>query len=63
MIYIPNAFIQTLVNNKNAMTVIKIRGVLVDLLLKIDSEFYGPFVTSYKKGDKLRIVKFLDAIY
>ena len=35
----------------------------MELLLKIDLEFYGPFVTSYKKGDKVRIVKFLNAIY
>ena len=63
MIDIPNEFIQTLVNNENATTFINTRGVLVELLLKIDLEFYGPFVTSYKKGDKVRIVKLLNAIY
>ena len=63
MIDIPNTFIQTLVNNENVITVINTRGVLVELLLKIDLEFYGPFVTSYKKGDKVRIVKLLNAIY
>ena len=63
MIDIPNAFIQTLVKNDNATTLINTRGVLVNLLLKIDLEFYGPFVTSYKKSDKVRIVKFLNAIY
>ena len=35
----------------------------MDVLLKIDLEFYGTFVTSYKKGDKVRIVKLLNAIY
>ena len=63
MIDITNAFIQALVNNENATTFINTRGVLVELLLKIDLEFYGPFVTSYKKGDKVRIVKLLNAIY
>ena len=52
-----------LVNNENAIAFIKIRGVLVDLLLKLDSEFYGPFVTSYKKCDKVRIVKLPNGIY
>ena len=36
----PNAFIQTLVENETEMEVIKIRGVLVKLILKIDTEFY-----------------------
>ena len=29
----------------------------MDLLLEIDSQFYGPFVTSYKKGEKELIFK------
>ena len=50
VIDIPNTFIQTQVENENEMTVINIRGVLVDLLLEIDPEFYGPFVTTEKKA-------------
>ena len=45
------------------MTVIKTRLVLVDLLLEIDPEFYGPFVTTDKKGEKVIIVKCINAIY
>ena len=45
------------------MTVIKIRGFLVDLLLEIDPELYVPFMASYKKCGKVLIVKFMDAIY
>ena len=45
------------------MTVINIRGVIVDLLLKIDPEFYGPLVTTYKKGEKFIIVQCMNAIY
>ena len=50
IIDIPNAFIQTRVKNENKIAVIKIRGVLVDLILYIDSEFYGTLVTTEKKG-------------
>ena len=45
------------------MTVIKIRGFLVDLLLEIDPELYGPFVTTDKKGSKVIIVQFMNSIY
>ena len=45
------------------MTVIKIRLVLVDLLLEIDPEFYGPFVTTDKRGENVIIVKCINAIY
>ena len=45
------------------MAVINIRRVLVDLITKIDTEFYGPFVVTEKKGEKLIIVKCMNAIY
>ena len=35
----------------------------MELFIEIDSEFYGTFVTSDNKGDKVLIVKFLNAIY
>ena len=52
VIDITNAFIQTRVENENEMVVINTRGVLVDLLLEIDPDFYGPLVTTYKKGER-----------
>ena len=59
----PNAFIQTRIKNKNEMTVIKIRGVLADLILEIYPNLYGPFVTTEKKYKKLIIVQFINSIY
>ena len=57
------AFIQTLVENKNEMEFINIREVLVDLLLDIDPEFYGHFVTIDKKGKNMINFQWMNAIY
>ena len=35
----------------------------MDLLLDIDPELYGPFLTTEKKGKKVLIVKCINAIY
>ena len=47
---IPNEFIHTRVKNENEMAIINIIGVLVELILDIYPELYGPFVTNDKKG-------------
>ena len=56
-------FIQTRVKNENEMTVIKLRGVIVDLILNIDQEFKRTFVTTDKKSEKLIFVQCMNAIY
>jgi hypothetical protein len=63
VIDIPNAFIQTRVEDEKDMAILKIRGVLVDMLLKIAPDVYGPYVTTDKKGVKQVIVQSLNAIY
>ena len=45
------------------MEFINIRGVLLGLLLDIDPELYGPFVTTDKKGEKVIIVQCMNDIY
>ena len=45
------------------MTVINIIGVLVNLLLEIDPELYGPFVTTDKNIEKLIILLFIKYIW
>ena len=40
MIYIPNAFIQTRVEDEKEMAFINIRGVLVDILIEIYPDVY-----------------------
>jgi hypothetical protein len=63
VIDIPNAFIQTRVENPNDMATIRIRGILVDMLLDIAPEIYGPYVSMDRKGNKQLIVRCLNAIY
>jgi hypothetical protein len=63
VIDIPNAFIQTRIEDEKDMAIIKIRGVLMDMLLEIAPEVYGPYVTTDKKGVKQLITQCLNAIY
>jgi hypothetical protein len=60
---IPNAFIQTVVKDKKRRVIIRIRGMLVDILVKLAPEVYEPFVTLDKKGQKQILVECLNAIY
>ena len=60
---IPNAFIQTRVQDEKDMAYIRIRGVLVDILVDIAPDVYGPYVTVDKKGNKQLILQCLNAIY
>ena len=45
------------------MAYIKIRGLLVDMLVDIAPDVYGPYVTTDRKGAKQLIVQCLNAIY
>jgi hypothetical protein len=60
---IPNAFIQTRIEDEKDMAIIKIRGILVDMLVDIAPDIYKPYVTTDRKGVKQLIVQCLNAIY
>ena len=60
---IPNAFVQTRVEDEKDRVHIKIRGVLVDILVAIAPEVYGEYVTTDKKGNKQLLVECLNALY
>jgi hypothetical protein len=60
---IPNAFIQTKVENIDDMAIIKVRGILVDMLLDIAPRVYKPYYTTDKKGTKQLILRCKNAIY
>jgi len=49
VIDIPNAFIQTRVQDEKDVALIRIQGVLVDILLLIAPDVYGPYVTEEDK--------------
>jgi hypothetical protein len=60
---IPNAFIQTRVENEKDMAFIKIRGILVDILVEIAPDVYKSYVSRDKKGLKDFLVQFQNALY
>jgi hypothetical protein len=63
VISIPNAFIQTVVEDKKQRVIIRIRGMLVDILVKIAPQVYKAYVTTDTKGNKQILVECLNALY
>jgi hypothetical protein len=63
MIDIPNAFIQTRIEDEKDMVFIKIRGGLVDILVSIAPYVYKLYVSTDKKGNKQLLVQCQNAIY
>jgi hypothetical protein len=60
---IPNAFIQTIVEDEKDKALICIQGPLVDILVSIAPNVYGPYGTIGKKGEKQLLVQCLTALY
>jgi hypothetical protein len=60
---IPNAFVQTRVENEKDMAFAKIRGILVDILVEIAPDVYKSYVSKDKKGSKQLLVQYQNALY
>jgi hypothetical protein len=60
---IPNAFIQTRVQDKKDWVIIQIRGVVVEWLTKIAPEVYTQYISADRKGVKMLLVECMNAIY
>ena len=60
---IPNAFIQTRVEDEKDQCVIRLHGVLVDILKDIAPGIYTLFVTKNRNSVKSLLVQCLNAIY
>jgi hypothetical protein len=60
---IQNAFIQTVVGDEKDRAFIHIHGPLVNILVSIAPDVYGPYVTVGKKGKKRLLVQCLTALY
>ncbi len=60
---IPNAFIQTIVEDDEENIVMRIRGHMVDVLIKVAPKVYGPYIKADKQGRKQLLVECLNAIY
>jgi hypothetical protein len=60
---IPNAFVQTPVENEKDMAFIKIQGILLDILVEIAPDVYKSYVSKDKKGSKQLLVQCHNALY
>ncbi len=60
---IPNAFVQTIVEDEKDKALICICGPLVDSLVSIAPNVYRPYVTIGKKGKKQLLLQCLIALY
>ena len=60
---VPNAFIQTVVTDEKKRVIIRIRGMLVDILVKIAPDIYQDYVTTDRKENKQILVECLNALY
>ena len=63
VIDIPNAFVQTVVEDKNKRVIIRITGMLVDFLCEIAPDVYKDYVTIGKNGVEQLLVECLNALY
>jgi hypothetical protein len=63
VIDIPNAFIQTCIEDKKDMAIIKLCGVLVDILVEIAPDVYKSYATTDKKGVRQLVVQCQNALY
>ncbi len=59
IIDIPNAFVQTVVEDEEHRVVVRIRGPLVDILVSIAPDVYGPYVSTNNTGQKVLPVQCL----
>jgi hypothetical protein len=64
IINIPNVFIQMLVEDEEDMAIIKIHGVLVDILIQIAPKVYKSYImTDKKQGMKQLLVQCQNTLY
>jgi hypothetical protein len=63
VIDIPNAFVQTRVEDEKDMAIIKLRGVLVDILVALAPDVYKSYTTTDKKGSIQLLVQCQNALY
>jgi hypothetical protein len=63
VIAIPNAFVQTVIEDEEHRVIVRIRGPLVDILVSIAPDVHGPYVSTNKAGQKVLLVQCLNAVY
>jgi hypothetical protein len=63
IIDIPNAFVQTVIEDEEHRVVVRNRGPLVDILVSIAPDVYAPYMSTNKAGQKVLLVQCLNAVY
>ncbi len=63
VINIPSAFVQIVIKDEEHHVIVCIRGPLVDILVSIASDVYGPYVSTNKAGQKILLVQCLNTVY
>ena len=60
---IPNAFVTTRLTNPEDMAVMRMRGKLAELMVKVAPNIYTKYITVNSKGETVLYVKLLNALY
>mgnify|MGYP000055058244 CR=1 FL=1 len=63
VIDIPNAFVQTRLENDADKAIMRLRGKLAELMVKVAPEIYTKYVIINSKGEKVLYVRLLNALY
>ena len=63
IIDIPNAFVQTIIQDEEYKVILQMRGNIYYLLMMIAPEIYLKYITFKNKGETVIYVKALNAIY
>lgn len=63
IIDIPNAFVTTCLTNEEDKAIMRMRGKLTELLVKVAPKIYMKYVTMNSKGETVLYVKLLNALY
>jgi hypothetical protein len=63
VIDIPNAFVQTRLEDDDDKVVMRLRGKLAELMVKVAPEIYTKYVIINTKGDTVLYVRLLNALY
>ena len=63
VIDIPNAFIQTRLENDEDKAVMRLRGKLAELMVKVAPEIYSKYVIINSKGETMLYFRLLNVLY
>jgi hypothetical protein len=60
---IPNAFVQTKLENEEDKAIMRLHGKLAELMVKVAPEIYRKHIHTTKNGERVLYVKLQNALY